>query len=160
MHSFQAIIAIIGINPYVLVPETILKALFAEIGKNKGPIPIKGLINSAPYKQTLVKYSGEWRLYINTTMLKDSPQKIGESIDMTIEIDTEDRTVLQHPKFIKALTENSEAQLVFDSLRPSLQKEIAKYFSFLKTDETIDKNVIKAMAFLTGKGRFIGREQP
>ena len=160
MHSFKATLAIIGINPYVLVPEVILNALFMDIGKNKSPIPIKGLINGEPYQQTLVKYRSEWRLYINTTMLKKSPQRIGETIDLTIEIDATDRTVAQHPKFLKALHKNSETQLVFTKLRPSLQKEIAKYFSHLKTEETIEKNVIKAIAFLVGKGQFIGRDKP
>src|SRR5690606_41266848 len=62
---------IIGVNPFVFVPEDILKAIFEQAGKDKGPIPIKGLVNGKPYTQTLVKYSGEWRLYINMIMLKD-----------------------------------------------------------------------------------------
>jgi len=47
-----------------------------------------------------------------------------------------------------------------DSLRPSLQKEIVRYISFLKTEESIDRNVDNAIQFLLGKKRFIGRDKP
>jgi len=40
MHKFSASLAIIGVNPFVFVPEPILKELFAKAGKDKGHIPI------------------------------------------------------------------------------------------------------------------------
>jgi hypothetical protein len=79
IHKFQATIDIIGINPFVFIPENILKDIFKQAGKEKGPIPVKGTINAKPYKQTLVKFKGYWRLYINTTMLKNSPNRIGNN---------------------------------------------------------------------------------
>ena len=102
MNKFKADIEIIGINPFVFVPEKILKRIFKQAGKDKGAIPINGLINEKPYKQTLVKYLGAWRLYINTSMLKNSPKRIGETIEVTIEFDTSDRTIKPHPKLIAA----------------------------------------------------------
>ncbi|SFD60245.1 protein of unknown function [Chitinophaga sp. CF118] len=160
MFKFKADIAIIGINPYVVVPENILTKIFEQAGKSKGPIPISGTINKQPYKQTLVKYSGLWRLYINTTMLKNSPDRSGETIDVTIGFDTSDRTIMPHPKLMEVLDKNAEAKAIFDSLSPSLRKEIVRYISFLKTAESVDKNVIKAIDFLLGKGKFVGRNHP
>jgi hypothetical protein len=98
MNKFSASIEIIGINPFVFVPDSILDDLFKEAGKNKGAIPIRGVINDKPYRQTLVKYSGAWRLYINTTMLKNSPKRIGEIIELTVEYDSSDRSISAHPK--------------------------------------------------------------
>lgn len=160
MHSFKAKIEIIGANPFVFVPDKILQSLFEEFGKAKGPIPIKGTINGQAYTQTLVKYSGEWRLYINTIMLKNSPKRIGEEITISVAIDNSDRTIPIHPKLEKMLNENPEAKTVFASLPPSRRKEIVRYISFLKSDESIDKNVLKARDFLLGKVRFVGRENP
>lgn len=160
MHAFKSDLKIIGINPFVFVPDEILQGIFCEFGKDKGQIPVKGTINGNSYKQTLVKYSGEWRLYINTVMLPKSPQRIGEMIDVTIAFDPEDRTMAPHPKLIAALNENSEAKKVFDSLPPSKQKEIIRYIAALKKEESIDKNVKKAINFLNGKERFIGRGKP
>tara|TARA_R110002049_G_scaffold88528_1_gene223278 strand:+ start:2129 stop:2617 length:489 start_codon:yes stop_codon:yes gene_type:complete len=159
-HSFTAIIEIIGINPYVQIPETILKEIFVQAGKTKGHIPIKGTVNKQPYTQTLLKYSGLWRFYINTTMLKDSPKRIGETIALTIEYDPLDRTIVPHPKLIEALNKNKEAKIKFDQISPSLRKEIVRYIAYLKTEKSIDYNISRAINFLLGKERFIGRDKP
>lgn len=159
-YTFSAIIEIIGINPFVFVPEEILNAIFEKAAKSKGPIPVKGAVNSIPYTQTLMKFKGEWRLYINTTMLKNSPKRIGEQIEISIDYDPEKREIPIHPKLLQALNENKEANTVFQNLRPSLRHEIIRYLSHLKTEESIDKNVLKAIDFLLGKGKFVGREKP
>lgn len=160
VSHFSATIDIIGINPFVFVPATILEEIIKQYGKDKGKIPIKGSVNNVPYKQTLVKYSGEWRLYINTTMLKNSPKRIGELIHISIEIDNAERTIPMQPYLLEALNKNKEAKVTFDKLSPSRQQEIIKYFSFLKTKESINRNIIKMIDFLLGKGRFLGRENP
>jgi len=160
MYEFKATLEIIGINPFVSIPAAILGHIFRDANKDKGPIPVCGTINGKNYTQTLVKYSGEWRLYINTAMLPDSPKKIGENIAVAIQFDPVDRSIMHHPKLTKALNNNEEAKKVFDSLPPSRQKEIARYISFLKSEESIEKNVEKAIGFLLGKNRFIGRDKP
>jgi len=160
MRKFKAKIELIGINPFVFVPEKILKEIFLHSGKDKGHIPVSGSVNRRSYKQTLVRYSGDWRLYINTTMLKDSPKRIGEMIEVTIQHDPEDRTLPPHPAFAKALNANKEAKKIFDSLPASRQKEIVRYISALKTPESVSKNIQRAIGFLTGDNRFVGRDKP
>jgi hypothetical protein len=157
-NEFKAIIEIIGINPYVAVPDNVLDEVFKQAGTSKSPIPIKGTVNSKAYTQTLVKYQGAWRLYINTVILENSPKRIGEPVVVTIAFDPAERTIKLHPALVKALSENKEANMVFDGLNPSLQKEIIRYISNLKTEESIRKNVQKAIDFLLGKARFVGRE--
>jgi hypothetical protein len=160
MWTFKAEIKMIGINPYVSVPDKALKGVLKQAGKDKGQIPIRGTVNDNPYRQTLVKYSGEWRLYINTTMLKNSPKRVGEIIHVSIEFDDADRTIQPHSKFTDALNNNPDAQQVFDTLPPSRQKEIVRYIAALKTEESVDKNVHRAIQFLQGTGRFVGRDKP
>jgi len=159
-HSFTAKLEIIGINPYVAIPETILQALFEAAGKDKGPIPITGTVNGKPYLQTLVKYAGAWRLYINTAMLEKSPQRIGEEITATIGFDPKDRTLAMHPLLKEAIDGNPAAKSVFDGLPPSRKKEIVRYIANLKTEEKIASNIAKAINFLLGKEKFAGREKP
>lgn len=160
MQTFKAEIAQIGINPFVFVPEEVLAGIFKRAGKEKGPIPICGSVNEKPYKQTLVKYRGHWRLYINTTMLKNSPKRIGEVIEISVTYDGASRQLTAHPKLLKALKENPAARSVFDGLIPSRQHEIVRYIAALKTEASVDRNVERAIAFLTGKARFIGRDNP
>ena len=156
--SFKAELAIIGINPFVLVPENILASVFKQTGRSKSPIPITGSINGRPYLQTLVRYQGAWRLYINMIMLDNSPKRVGEMIDVVVAYDPIARVVKPHPALLKALSENEHAKAVFDGLTPSLRNEIIKYISNLKTEESVARNVQKAVDFLLGNGRFIGRE--
>jgi hypothetical protein len=156
--SFHAVIEIIGINPFVFIPEPVLNDLFRESGKDKGPIPVKGAINGKAYQQTLVRFAGEWRLYINTKMLPKSPKRIGETVEVSIETDPSDRSIHPHPKLLQALEANPEANKIFESLIPSLQNEIVRYIANLKTETSVEKNVVKAIGFLLGKERFIGRD--
>lgn len=158
--TFKAQLEIIGINPFVFVPEKILKALFKSAGKDKGAIPICGTINNEPYTQTLVRYKGDWRLYINTKMLPSSPKRIGEEIKVTIQFDSTDRTIKPHPKLVNALKKDQKAKKVFDNLAASKQKEIVRSISQLKSDESVRLNIEKAIGFLKGKNRFVGRDKP
>lgn len=158
--KFKAQLHIIGVNPFVFVPAEILAEIFKQAGKNKGFIPICGTVNNKVYKQTLVRFKGEWRLYINLSMLKNSPKRIGEIIEITIAFDPKERSLTPHPKLMKAISENEEAKIKFESLSPSRKHEIVRYISFLKSEESIDRNVQKAVVFLLGKGRFVGRDKP
>lgn len=157
MHAFTAKLEIIGINPFVYVPPKVLKAVFAVAGRDKSPVPVCGKINGRPYNQTLVKYLGDWRLYINTSMLTNSPRRIGELVELTVEYDSADRTIPRHPELAKALSKNARARQIFEKLPPSTQKEISRYISNLKTAASVENNVKKAINFLLGKGRFVGR---
>ena len=160
MYHFHAKLEIIGINPFVFLPSEILGSIFLDAKKSKGHIPVRGTINSKPFQQTLVKYSGDWRLYVNLTMLKNSTKRIGEEIEVEIEFDPGDRIIKPHPKWVTALAKNKEANKVFEKLSPSRQKEIVRYFSNLKTEQSVERNIERAINFLLGKGRFAGREKP
>lgn len=157
-YSFNAVIEIIGINPYVQIPDIILKEIFIQAGKDKGYIPVKGAVNGLPYLQTLVKYNGIWRLYINLSMLKNSPKRFGEAIEVTIEYDSSDRTIKPHPKLIEALNNNEIAKSKFDSLSPSAKKEMVRYITLLKTEESRDRIIERAINYLLGKSTFIGKK--
>lgn len=159
MQYFKAKLEIIGINPFVFLPETVLQELFKHARKTTSPIPVHGTINGTSYQQNLMKFKGEWRLYINTVMLKKSPKRIGEIIEVTIAFDPSDRSLTPHPKLMSALNKTPEAQQKFESLSPSLQKEIMKYIASLKTEEGVDRNVNRAIGFLLGKNSFIGRNK-
>lgn len=160
MILFKAKIHIIGVNPYVIPNAAVLNKIFTAAGKDKGPIPIHGKINGQPFIQTLVKYSGKWRLYLNTPMRNAAGLYVGDTAAFEIAYDPNPRTIEMHPKLKAALKQNKEAKAIFDKLSPYLQKEIMRYINNLKTEATVDKNVLKAINFLLSKERFIGRDKP
>src|SRR5690606_38356193 len=136
----------------------ILNEIFIQASKNKGHIPVAGTVNGLSYQQTLLKYSGLWRLYINTIMLKNSPKRIGEIIEVTIEFDLSDRAIKPHPKLIVTLENKLEVKFKFERLSPSMQKEMVRYICALKTEESRDRNIERAINYLLGKGTFIGKK--
>jgi hypothetical protein len=151
MNSFFAKIYKIGINPYVLLPEAVLQFLFDHAGKDKGAIPVRGTLNGNPFKQTLVKYSGKWRLYLNTPMRKAAGIDVGDTANVKIEYDPEPRIVPMHPKLKHALAKNKKAKVAFEKLSPSRQKEILRYIGFFKSEESVTANVKKVIKNLSGK---------
>ncbi len=159
MKKFSATIEIIGVNPFVFLPEPVLNHIFKQADKNKGTIPVRGKLDGHPFIQTLVKYSGAWRLYLNTPMRKATGKDVGDTIIVEIEFDPVERIIAMHPNLKEALEKNKIAKSVFDQLSPSLQKEIVRYIAHLKTEESVDRNIKKALLFLTGKERFIGRDK-
>ena len=160
MPSFSAKIFIIGINPYVLLPENILQTVFKSAGTNKSPIPVKGKIDGHIFRQTLVKYAGKWRLYLNTDMRLSCGKDVGDKATFSVQFDKEERITPMHPALDAALRNNKTAEKMFNELAPYLQKEIKRYINALKTDTSVNKNIQKAINFLQGKERFIGRDKP
>ena len=159
MKYFSAKIFIIGINPYVLLPASILKYIFQKSGKDKGAIPVKLKISGKSFIQNLVKYSDKWRLYLNTPMRKAAGKDVGDMINIQIDFDPKPRATPVHAKLKKAFKENIEAKKAFDKLSPSRQKEILRYINFLKSEESVDKNINKTIAQLTRSKPFIGGEK-
>ena len=159
MKSFSAKIQIIGVNPYVLLPSALLKYIFQKAGKDKGSIAVQLKIGGKDFIQNLVKYSGKWRLYLNGPMRKAAGKDVGDTIDIQIDFDTKPRTTPVHPKLKKAFKENPEAKTAFEKLSPSRQKEILRYINFLKSEESVDKNIQRAIIHLTSGKPFIGREK-
>jgi hypothetical protein len=157
MKRFSTNLEIIGANPFVHLPEKVLAFVFKQAGKEKGPIRVRGTINGDPYRQTLLRYKGAWRLYINGFMLKNSPKRIGEKIVVEIEFDPEDQKIEPHPKLVEALRKDKSAAAVLDKLTPSRRWEIVRYIGSLKTEESVDRNIIRAIQHLNGKAGFVGR---
>lgn len=157
-NQFTAKLEIVGINPFVFIPQEILNELFETSGKDKSPIPVKGTVNGKEFKQNLMKYLGEWRLYINLTMLKDSPKRIGEILEIFVEFDNSDRTISIHPDLEKAIKENLIALQNFENLIPSRRLELIRYINNLKTEASIQRNINKIILYLTGKTDFFGKK--
>ena len=151
MPRFNSTIYKIGINPVVDPPERVMKILFDHAGRLRGPIPVPGNINGAEFRQTLVKYQGLWRLYVNGPMLKDSGSMVGDSVTIEIEFDPKPREVPMSMQLAHALQRDEIAKAAFGKLSPSRQKEIHKYLGSLKTEASIMRNIERVLSHLRGE---------
>ncbi len=151
MKSFSQVIFKVGINPCVIPPQETIEYIFKQAKRRTGPIQVRGTINGSQYIQTLVKFAGFWRLYINSSMLKAAKLKNNDVALISIEFDPSDRSVLPHPEFAKVLARDPRAISTFSALPPSKRKEINRYLNNLKTDSIRTKNIEKVIDYLVGK---------
>ena len=151
MRRFSAKIYKLGINPVVDPPEEVLQVIFKNAGRSKGPVPVRGRINGAEFIQTLVKYAGAWRLYINGPMLSGSDLAVGDVAEIEIEYDPRPREVPMPQALAAALRKSKTARSAFDRLSPSRKKEIFKYLASLKTAGAVDRNIERVLSHLVGK---------
>lgn len=148
MPTFSGTIYKIGINPVIDPPDRVLRSIFESAGRSKGPVPVRGKINGAEFLQTLVKYRGAWRLYINAQMLAASGLAVGDRARIDVEFDPVPRREPVPPSLERALRKNKAAGLAFLELPPSRKKEIYRYLNSLKTAESIDRNVERFLRHL------------
>ena len=148
MPRFSKPIYKLGINPVVDPPDDILRAIFEAAAKSKGPIPVRGRLNGAEFIQTLVRFRGAWRLYINGPMLRDAGLAVGDVANIDIEFDPRPRELPVPAALAAALKKNRRAAVAFGELTPSRQKEIIRYIGSLKSAEAIAKNVDRVIGQL------------
>ena len=151
MPRFKSRIYKIGINPVVDPPERVMKILFDQAGRSRGPIPVRGTINGAGFLQTLVKYQGSWRLYVNGPMMKASAAKIGDDVKIDVEFDPEPRDVEMSKQLADALRQDKIAKAAFEDLSPSRRKEIMRYLGSLRTEASIQRNIGRILRHLRGE---------
>lgn len=148
-HTFRAKTYRIGINWCADVPKEITEQLTAE----KGRIRIKGQINGFDFAKTLMPVkNAPYRLFVNQVMMKGGKTAPGQIAAFTIEQDNE-RTVKEYPTPLVLIEQLEKHQLTaaFDNLTPSRKKEILKYLNYVKTDETLMRNIDKLIAQLRNK---------
>jgi hypothetical protein len=149
--TFRATIALLGINPYVLVPTPHLKTLFAAAGRQTSPIPIRVELEGIAFRQNLVKYQGAWRLYLNTPMRKAAGKDVGQRIAISVDHDPTPRREPMPAALERALDEHPDARAAFNALPPSRKKEIQRYLGSAKTTTTQTRNIAKVIDHLRGE---------
>jgi hypothetical protein len=148
MQTFSAKVRKIDINPYVEVPNDILRKLQQDAKKERGPRPVKGTLQGKPFSTTVVKFRGMWRLYLNTPMRRAANVDVGDRVAIEVQFDHAPPKVPVPRKFTLALSNNKAAKEAFHKLAPSRQKEILRYLNGLKQAETLERNIEKITRFL------------
>ncbi|RYG16482.1 MAG: DUF1905 domain-containing protein [Chitinophagaceae bacterium] len=149
MYHFKAKIYKTGINWAVDVPLKISEQMLPE----KGYIRIKGQINGFDFIQTLVPVkNAPYRLFVNLLMMKGGHTALGDVANFEIEQNfiTIEKMYEMPQLLAEALAQH---QLIddFNQLRPARIKDILKYLSYVKTEETMRKIIEKVIVQLKNK---------
>jgi len=143
-HTFTATIQNTGGGgAFVEVPFDVEQAFGSKRPK------VKAMIEGVPYRGTLVRMGTECHLLL---ILKEIREKVGKTfgdeIKITVEPDTEPRVVEVPPDFAKALGKEKAAQVYFNSLSYSHQREYVGYITEAKREETRTKRIDRTIEIL------------
>jgi len=161
--KFKAKIERKGINPYVMVSSA--RARRIKAGWQR-PMPVLIQVDGRPDPAWAVNMmpvgDGRFYLYLDGTIRKAAGTGIGDIVEVSIAFDHAYRSGPQHdmlPAFAARLAQDRQAGARWESLSPSLKKEILRYLANLKSDGARQRNIERAIRVLGGaKERFLARE--
>jgi hypothetical protein len=129
-----------GNNTGIHVPETILD----KLNGGKRPL-VKVTLNDYSYRSAVGKMNDKFMISLSAENRKNANVKGGDTLEVTLELDTEPRTVELPPDLQTALDKNKAAKAAFDKLAPSKKKAIALSITEAKTGATKIKRIEKAV---------------
>lgn len=131
------------------VPEEVVEAL----GKGQRP-PVTVTIGDYTYRNTVARMGGEFWLGVSAEHRAGAGISAGETLDVTLELDTAPREIEVPADFAAALDAEPAARQTFDGLSYSNQRWHVESVTGAKTDETRARRIAKSVATLAeGRAR-------
>lgn len=124
---------------YVVVPEKIAAGAGLEYG-----VRVRGTVNGAPYRSSLMKYSGVFHMGVHKATLARAGAAGGDRVDVTIEIDDQPLpTDVVPDDLARALAKHAKAVAVWERLAPAHRREHVKQVIEAKKPETRARRIAK-----------------
>ncbi len=136
-----------GGGGFVEIPFDVEKAFGSKRPK------VKALIESVPYRGTLVRMRGEHHMLIILKGIREQiGRTFGDEVKVIVEPDTEPRLVPVPPDLMRELKKNKDAKDLFDKLSYTHRREYVRWIEEAKRAETRAGRVVKTIEMLK-KGR-------
>ena len=120
----------------------------AELGKGKKP-PVKVTLNGFTYATTVAAYGEVYMIPLSKERREAAGVKPGDIVEVTLELDTEPRTVDIPKDLAAALAEHPGAREAFDALNYSTRKEHVRQVESAKAQDTRERRIAKIVAGLS-----------
>lgn len=120
----------------------------AALGQGKRPKVVVSL-NGYSYRSTVAAYGDVFMLPLSQEHRTAAGVKAGDQVEVTLELDTEPRTVEVPDDLAEALAE-AGLTAKFDALSYSTRKEHARQVTSAKAAETRQRRIAKIVAGLAG----------
>ena len=138
--KYKTTIVQTGNNTGIHVPETILE----KLNGGKKPL-VKVTLNGYTYRSAVGKMADKFMISLSTENRKNADVKGGDTLEVTVKLDTEPRTVELPIELQAAFSKNKTAKAAFEKLAPSKKKAIVLLVTEAKTEETKLKRIEKSM---------------
>jgi len=143
-HTFKAtIIDAGGGGAFVEVPFDVEKAFGSKRPK------VKVMIEGVPYRGTLVRMKSENHLLLILKSIREQIGKtFGDEIQVSVELDVEERVAVVPAELKRALKSDKEAKSIFEKLSYTHQKEYLTWIEDAKKDETRIRRISQTLELL------------
>ncbi len=121
----------------------------ARFGAGKRPAVIV-TVNGFSYRTTVAAFGDLYMLPLSQERRAAAGVSAGEMIEVTLELDTEPRTVTLPDDLKAALDAQTGALAAFEELSYTKRKEFVRQVEEAKTPETRARRIAKAVAQVTG----------
>ena len=121
-----------------------------ELGKGKKP-PVKVTLNGFTYQSTVAAYGDLYMLPLSQERREAAGVKPGDTLEITLELDLEPRTLEVPKDLAAALAAQPGARETFDAQNYSSRKEYVRQVASAKAPETRERRIAKIVAGLSGK---------
>jgi Domain of unknown function (DUF1905)/Bacteriocin-protection, YdeI or OmpD-Associated len=115
----------------VEIPDDVVSAL-----GGRGRIPVNATFDGVPYRGSVVRMGGIAWIGISKAILEAIGADYGSSVDVTLALDTEERTVEPPPDLAAVLDADSAAKAAWDRWSFTARKEHARAIAEAKKAET------------------------
>jgi len=119
-------------------------------------VPIRGTINGYPFRSSLMPCGERRMMPVNKKLCEGAGVQPGDTVDVVMERDEEERTVETPPVLKKALAKNKVAQGNWEKLSFSHKKEMALAILGAKQEETRARRLAKIMQILKTGAKWTG----
>lgn len=130
----------------IVVPADVVTAL----GAGKRPA-VRVTLNGYPYRSTVAVMGGRYLVPVSAEHRVAAGVAAGDELEVTIELDTEVRTVEVPDDLARALDADPTVRAAFDALPVSQRKEHVRAIDEAKKAETRQRRVEKAVALVRSK---------
>lgn len=120
----------------------------------RGRVPVRGNINGAPFRSSVFRMGGDCHfMVVNRELREAAGVRGGETVPVTMERDTEPRTVTPPADLARAIKANKEARAVWDKLSYTHRKEHVRAVEEAKKPETRRRRIEKSVELLAAGKR-------
>ena len=114
-------------------------------------VPVRGTINGYPYRSTIAPMGGEYLLGVSKALRAAAGINVGDTVEVTMQLDTAERTVEVPADFAALLKQTPKAQERFDSSSYTHRKEFAQWITSAKRPETRESRLKRTIEMLLKK---------
>ena len=121
----------------------------------KARVPVRGTINGYPFRSSLCNMGEGHMMVVNATMRACGKCKGGDTVDVEMQRDREERVVEVPADIKRVIATNKSAQATWDSLSFTHKKEWVRAIAEAKREETRQSRMQKMMGALKA-GKRVG----